>query len=335
MIGIRLYAAAAGYLTMLCAVVVGAFARTFISGGGWKVATQTAIAHTASAQSWMYLKELAPVAIVWALMLLLTPRGYRHAFHAAIIAAAVLGYLHFVPPALFTIRLPVGAARTVALVNADPYTPQLAAALSVPLGIVALLSGVAVFRHLEYLPVGTPRGPWRGSAVSYRVRRAGAGIVALGAFASLTWAAAALRLGSSASVAAWRSAGFQGGLLLGDYLPALAAFAALFAILIPESRAAGAALAAGAAIAAALGLAPQLAWYSLPSFGSGTLSRAGAALAGHDPWITLFAIVPASLLAIRAAASLIPQLEDKGFPLVALQLELLFGATREKEVAYL
>ena len=93
-LAIRLYSAAACLVSMVLATWVGAFVRA-VGAQDWHVfrtldgTTLLAV----SAQAARVQGALFPVLLAWAVLLLLTPIRYTLAFHAAVVAAGILGYL--------------------------------------------------------------------------------------------------------------------------------------------------------------------------------------------------------------------------------------------------
>jgi hypothetical protein len=305
---IRIYSAAACFISMLLVAWVGAFARA-VSAHDWqafRILDGTTLI-TVSAQAGRYQGYLLPVLLSWAVLLLLTPTGYTVAFRAAVLAAGILGYLDFSPPSFWV------TARVTAMshwfISFDDYWSRHAIPFlifSIGAAYVLQYSAVSMFEQLDQLPIKPGRESYGESSSLDLLRKPCAMLLVLLVLLSVTWAATVIRLAAShASILSPEiSYGFQGGLYQSRYLLVLAIIAACF----PQIYNVENWLIAAVVLTALYGLAPN----ALPfpsileiSAGRGQLARIGTAWGGGSLWAALFIFTPAIIFGIYLVAKLL------------------------------
>jgi hypothetical protein len=305
---IRIYAAAACFVSMLLVAWVGAFARAF-SAHDWHAfrTLDSTTLTTASAQASRFQGSLLPVLLAWAVLLLLTPTGYTLAFRAAAAAAGILGYLHFTPPS-FLVTAKVATASHW-LSSFDVRYEAVFLFPSIVLAYVLQSSAVSIFRHLDQLRRKPGRASGSESPSAELVRRLCAIPLALLVLLAVTWAATVVRLAASSArvPATGMSYGFQGGLYQGKYLLVLV----LIAICMPLIANSEKWLTAAVILTACYGLAPDtLAFPSVleVSAGPGVLTRIGTVWGSDSLWAALFIFIPAAILGIYFVGRLLRSL---------------------------
>jgi hypothetical protein len=300
-VAIRLYSAAACFISMLLAAWIGAFARV-VSAHDWHTfrTLNGATLITVSAQASRYQCYLLAVLLAWAFMLLLTPIGYTVTLRAAVAAAGVLGYLHLSPPA-FPVTTRVTAVSHW-LARFDQHTNRYAIAFLIfYIGAAYVLQSgaVSMFEHLDQLPTKPGREPHGGSSPLGLLRKPCAILLVLLILELVTWSATVARLAAAGAgtLGPEMSYGFQGGLYQSRYLLVLA----IIAFILPQLYDVESWLVAAVALTALYGLAPNV--LPFPSIlvtaaARGELTRIGAAWGGGSLWAALFIFIPAFMFGI-------------------------------------
>jgi hypothetical protein len=307
-IAIRLYSAAACFISMLLVAWIGAFARV-VSAHDWHTfrtldgATLLAV----SAQAGRYQGDLLPVLLAWAALLLLTPIGYTVAFRSAVAAAGLLGYLHLSPPAFLVTTRVTAISHWPA--RFDDYGNRYAIPFLIfIIGVAYVLqhSAVSMFEHLDQLPTRLGRQPLGGSSPLGLLRKPCAMLLVLLMLESITWAATVIRLSAAgaSTLGPETSYGFQGGLYQSRYLLVLA----IIAVILPQLYDVESWLLVAVALTALYGLAPDV--LPFPSMlgtavARGELTRIGAAWGGSSLWAALFVFIPAVMFGIYLVGKLL------------------------------
>jgi len=304
-IAIRLYSAAACFISMLLVAWLGSFARA-VSAHDWRVfrtldGTTLLAASMQAARDQSY---LLPVFLWWAALLLFTPRGYTVAFRAAVVAAGILGYVNLSPPAFLVTRRVTGISHWLIRFEGRASIPYLIISISV--AYVLLSSAASTFRRLDHLRK-KPGHVSRGESDSLDlIREVCAIALALLVLLSVVWAATVVRLAVShaSSRGPGMSYGYQGGLYQSKYLLVLA----LIAVCLPMIYDIEKWLVAAVALTALYGLAPNALIFpsilEIPA-GRGQLTHIGAAWGNNSLWAALIIYIPAAILGIHLAARLL------------------------------
>jgi hypothetical protein len=226
----RVVASAECFVSMLLIAWVGALAGA-ICALGWKAveSVDEASIMAASPLADRVAADLLPVLLPWAALLLVAPAAYRGAVPAAAALAAIVGYLHLVPPAFLS---PYWVSRAATALSAATAAAFRAAHHSKnPVGIeiawgaimLALLLQFAAlrrFRRLQDLGNGGAGRSGNGP-LSRRLTRklAALPLIALALLLSI-WAGTVVRLTASHSVAPGSivAYGEQGGAEQANYL---------------------------------------------------------------------------------------------------------------------
>lgn len=304
-VAIRLYSAAACFISMLLVAWVGAFAR-IVSANDWRVfrALDGRTLLTASAQAARYQGSLLPVLILWAVLLLLTPTGYTLAFRSAAMAAGILGFLHFSPPSFLITTRVTAVSHWLSTFSGHGAVPYLI--LAIAMAYVLLSSAVGAFGRLDDVHRKAHRVPYGGPSSFDFTRRMCAVPLILLVLLSVTWAVTVVRLAASGASrpGAEISYGLQGGLYQSKYLLVLVILSiAVSRITIDRKW-----LIVAVILAALYSLAPG----ALPfpstleiSAGKGQLIHIGTAWGPDSLWAALFIFIPAVVLGIYLVARLL------------------------------
>lgn len=307
-IAIRLYSATACFLSMLLMAWIGSFIRA-VSADDWNAfrASDGATLLAVSAQAASHQRYLVPILLWWAVLLLLTPTGYTLAFRAAAVAAGILGYLQLFPPPVVLSARVAGISHW--LMRFDNHWNRYAIAVlifSMVLAYVLQSSAVAIFRHLTYLSNKPGRVPYGALRSPGFIQRLCVALLVLLVLLSAGWAAIIARLSASGvnGASSEESYGFQGGLLLGNYLLVLI----LIAVLISHATAGDKWLTGAAVVTVLYALVPHtpaLPPYLETSVAREQLTRIGMAWGADALWAALFIFVPVAVLGIHLVARLL------------------------------
>ncbi|HET9081590.1 MAG TPA: hypothetical protein VFO01_13910 [Trebonia sp.] len=307
-VAIRLYSAAACFISMLLAAWVGAFARV-VSAHDWHTfrTLDGATLITVSAKAGRYQGYLLPVLLAWAIILLLTPIGYTFAFRTAAVASGILGYLHLSPPAFWVTARVTAVSHWLARFDNDGSRYSILFLIS-SIGVAYVLqqSAVRMFEHLDQLPTRPGREPHGSSSPLGLLRKPFAMLLILLVLESVTWAATVIRLAAAgaSTFGSGMSYGLQGGLYQSRYLLVLA----IIAVILPRLDDAENWLAVAVALTALYGLAPDV--LPFPSI-LGTaaarreLTRIGTAWGDGSLWAALFVFIPASMFGVYLVGKLL------------------------------
>lgn len=307
-LAIRIYSAAACFISMLLAAWAGAFARA-VRAHDWhafRTLDETTLL-TAAAQAGRYQIYLLPVLLSWAALLLLTPTGYMFAFPAATVAAGILGYLGLSPPS-FQVTARVTAISQW-LRGFDNHWNQYAIpflVFSIGVAYVLQRNAVSMFGHLDHL--SSKPGRWslgESSSLGF-IRKLCAIALVLLVLLSATWAATVVRLAAAHATirSPEMSYGFQGGLYQSKYLLVLA----LIAVCISQIYNGEKWLIVAVALTAWYGLTPNALPFPAVIEAAalrGELTHIGTTWGGGSLWAALFVFIPAIILGIYLVAKLL------------------------------
>lgn len=304
---IRVFSAAACFISMLLAAWAGALARAVAPDWhAFRTLDGTTLL-SASAQASTYQADLVPVLISWAALLLLTPTGYAVALRAAPVAAGVLGYLELSPPS-FPVTTWVSAMSRW-LVRFDLHWTADAIPVfiaSIAVAYVLSYNAAVVFGRLGRFRNRPARRAGAGSDAGDLVRKACAVLLILLVLGLTTWAATVVRLAASHPGASGleMSFGAQGGLYQSRYLLVLA----VIAVCLAQAYSVKSWLVAAVALTAWYGLAPGA--VTFPSMleitaGRGEWTRLGAAWGAGSLWAALFIYIPAVMVGIYLTGRLL------------------------------
>ena len=306
-IAIRLYAAAACFISMLLLAWAGAFAGA-VGAHGWRAfrTLDGTTLVTASTQAARYQAGLLPVLLSWAVLLLLTPTGYTIAFRMAAVAAGILGYLRFSPPS-FLVTTKV-AAMSHWLVRVGGRGGVLYLVVALATAYVLLSGAVGVFGRLDHLRRRVRRAPYAGPPSDDPISKLCAAALILLVLLAVTWAATVIRLAASGAdrPGAGISYGLQGAVYQSKYLIVLI----LIAVAVSRLAAPGTWLIVAVAVTTWYSLAPGT--LPLPpaleiSVGRGQLIHIGTAWGADTLWAALFVFIPAAVLGMYLVGRVLTQ----------------------------